>query len=131
MSTFPGQPEERTGPARGVVVDLATLRLPAAMMLAAGVVLPRLPQHPYLACPLRTLTGIPCPACGMTTSVEATLRLDLSEAWAAAPMGILAVVVALAAVLVRRRVRVELPLWVVVATLAAMWVFQLHRSALL
>ena len=32
------------------------------------------------SCPLRQLTGIPCPACYLTRSVLATLRGDLAQA---------------------------------------------------
>lgn len=99
-------------------------------MLALAVVLPTLPVHPGVLCPLRNLTGVPCPMCGMTTSVEATVRLQLGDAFAANPAGILAVVVAVA-LLIRRPA--TLPLWTpaILAGLAAMWLFQFHRFALL
>ena len=42
-----------------------TLRVAALGLLAAGVAW-NPPAHPPLLCPLRTLTGIPCPFCGMT-----------------------------------------------------------------
>ena len=49
-------------------------------MLAAAAVLPALPGDPGLVCLLRTLTGVPCPLCGMTTSVDGDRPLDLSGA---------------------------------------------------
>jgi hypothetical protein len=35
---------------------------------------------PFLVCPLRHLTGIPCPTCGMTRSFMAIVRGDWSQA---------------------------------------------------
>lgn len=35
---------------------------------------------PFLGCPFRHLTGIPCPTCGMTRSFMAIARGNLSEA---------------------------------------------------
>lgn len=35
---------------------------------------------PFLVCPLRHLTGIPCPTCGMTRSFMAVTRGDWSQA---------------------------------------------------
>jgi len=97
-------------------------------MLVLAAVLPALPLHPGVLCPLRTLTGVPCPMCGMTTSVEATVHLRLGDALGANPAGVLAVVVAVV-LLVRRPATV--PVWVpaILGGLAAMWLFELHRFA--
>ena len=95
-------------------------------MLVAAAVLPVLPVHPTLLCPLRTVTGVPCPLCGMTTSVEATVHLHFGDALAAAPAGVLLVVAAIV-LLVRRPAAVRVPLGLVFAVLALMWAFQLHR----
>ncbi|MGI9080225.1 MAG: DUF2752 domain-containing protein [Acidimicrobiales bacterium] len=99
-----------------------------AAMLALAVILPALPGHPGVACPLRTLTGVPCPMCGMTTSVEATVHLRLGDALGANPAGVIAVVVAIVLVVVRPA---TLPVWApaVLAGLGAMWLFELHRFA--
>ena len=96
-------------------------------MLALAYVLPALPGHPGPPCPLRMLTGVPCPMCGMTTSVEATVHLDFRAALAANPAGIALVVVAI--VLLARRPRsVPLPpVAVTLGVLALMWVFELNR----
>jgi hypothetical protein len=111
-----------------ITVDAGDLRLAGVAMLAAGASLPLLPGHPGLGCPLRALTGIPCPLCGMTTSVERTLRLELADALAANPAGVVAVAVAILLVVVRpARLRVPAPL--VYVGLAAMWLFELHRFA--
>jgi hypothetical protein len=106
------------------------VRLAAGATLGAAAVLPALPGHPGLPCPLRTLTGVPCPFCGMTTSVEATVHGHLGHAFAANPAGI--AVVALSVWLLARRpaaLRYSLP--VVYAAMAAMWLFELRRFALL
>jgi hypothetical protein len=111
------------------VVELSDLRVAGGLMLAAAAVGPML-GSPGVPCPLRALTGVPCPLCGMTTSVTATVHLDLLGALATNPAGVVAVVVAVA-LLVRRRVeRVAVPGWLLPVGLAAMWVFQLQRVLL-
>lgn len=39
-----------------------------------------------LDCPIRSLTGIPCPGCGMSRAWLAALRLDFAEAFSLHPM---------------------------------------------
>jgi hypothetical protein len=112
------------------LVDATDLRRVGGFMLAAAAVLPWVPGHPHLFCPLRTITGVPCPLCGMTTSVEATVHLRIGDALSANPAGVL--VVALAVLLLVRRpaaIRVSMPL--IVAALALMWAFELHRFGFL
>jgi hypothetical protein len=99
-------------------------------MLAAAAVLPALPGHPSIACPLRRLTGVPCPLCGMTTSVEATVRLHLGRALEANPAGVMAVVLALL-LLVLRPARVRVPAALPPLVLASLWFFELHRFSIL
>jgi hypothetical protein len=112
-----------------IALDPTDLRYAAASVVAAGVALPLLPAHPPLACPLRTVTGVPCPLCGMTTSVGATLRLDLDAALAATPAGLAAVVAALVLLLRPRVLRIPVPLPYLV--LGCMWLYQLHRFSFL
>jgi hypothetical protein len=94
-----------------------------------------------LPCPLRTLTGIPCPGCGMTTAATGLVAGDIATALAANPfilgLAVLALVAppllaARAAGLVgppvvwsdpaRRRVS-----WAVGLLALVSWSYQLHR----
>jgi Protein of unknown function (DUF2752) len=113
-----------------VLLDPGELRVAGGAMLAAGLALPVLPGHPSFHCPLRALTGLPCPLCGLSTSVEETVRLHLGDAVAANPLGVLLVLVALA-LLVLRPVRLALPKAVIPTVLTASWLFELHRFSFL
>jgi hypothetical protein len=110
-------------------LDPRELRFAGAAMLGAGVLLPLLPGHPSLVCPLRATTGVPCPLCGMSTGVEDTVRLHLRDASAANPFGILLVLVALSLLILRPR-RLRLPLPALYLALAASWLFELHRFSI-
>jgi len=79
-------------------------------------------------CGLRALTGIPCPLCGMTTSVVATVQGRVGDAVAANPFGILVVVAAVLLVVTWRRGRVwRVPVWLPWAGLGLSEVWQLFR----
>jgi hypothetical protein len=108
-------------------LDLTYLRRLGAPMLGLGLLLPRLPGHPGLPCPLRSLTGVPCPFCGMTTSVEAGVHLDLRAALLANPFGVVAVVMAGLLFLRPAWRRVTVPLSVVIAAAASSELWELHR----
>ena len=112
------------------MLDPADLRYAAASVVAAAAALPLLPLHPPIACPLRTVTGVPCPLCGMTTSVGETLRLDLDAALAATPAGIAAVAAALVVLVVRPR-SIRIPAAMPYVVLGCMWLYQLHRFSFL
>jgi hypothetical protein len=112
------------------VVELRDARAAGLALLTAGAAISVTGVHPTLVCPLRVLTGIPCPLCGMTTSVEASLHGDAGVALAANPIGLVAVLAALALPAVRSR-RVVVPRGSAIAVLAAMWVFELHRFGVL
>jgi hypothetical protein len=112
------------------VIDLRDARIAGALLLGVGLVLPVLPGHPGIVCPLRAFTGVPCPLCGMTTSVEDTVHLDVRAALAANPAGVAAVVAAIAILLVRPS-RIRLHRLVPAAALATMWLFELHRFGFL
>jgi hypothetical protein len=112
-------------------VDLHDLRIGAGLLLAGAVLLPLLPGPDGPPCPLRSITGIPCPLCGMTTSVTAAVHLDPVAAVAANPAGVLAVLIAIGLLVFRSRRHVGVPVWSVPVVLVAMELWQLARFDLL
>jgi hypothetical protein len=95
----------------------------------------------WLPCPLRTLTGIPCPLCGMTTAATALASGDLGAAVAANPFVLaLAGFTLVMAVLMVARVAGWAPgaaqwpaprrrqgYWGAAVLAVLSWAFQLHR----
>jgi hypothetical protein len=95
----------------------------------------------WLPCPLRTLTGIPCPLCGMTTAATGLAAGDLGAALAANPFVLLLAgfTLVMAVLMIARAVgRLPAPAqwpvaqrrqgyWVTAMLAAASWAFQLHR----
>ena len=115
---------------------------------AVGSVYPLVMAHTGgrgLPCPLRTLTGVPCPFCGLTTASVALSHGNWVAAAAANPLAYLAAGLAIvtAPVLVTRAVgQASLPRawsgaarrragWVAAVLVALSWVFQLHRFGFL
>ena len=109
------------GPLRWLVVGCLGLA-------AVGLVLPFSPIPP---CPLLTITGVPCPLCGMTRSARSVLRFDLSSSLQYQPFGLLAflcglIILALWAIPKTRAVSViRLPVAAVVAVVAVSWVWNI------
>lgn len=68
LSTF----ERRS---RWFALSVSVLPLIGAIAYAQGM-----PHIPFLACPLRSLTGIPCPTCGMTRAFVAIAQGDVAQA---------------------------------------------------
>ena len=95
-------------------------------MLSLGALLAFSPLHPGIVCPLRATTGIPCPTCGMTTSIKACLHLEFGAALAANPSG-LVIVAATASLVVMRPSEVKIPPALIFGAIGAMWVWQLVR----
>ena len=114
----------------------------------AGAAYPFLMAHTGgqgLPCPLRTLTGVPCPFCGMTTATVAITHGNWAAAAATNPLAYLvaALVIGTAPVLIARAVG-QVPTgrpWsvgarrrtggVVACLIALSWLFQLHRYGFL
>lgn len=111
--------------------DPSDTRGAAIALLGAAAMLPLLPGHAGLPCPLRTLTGVPCPMCGMTTSVEATVHGRLGTALLANPAGPLALVAALALLVRPPRRAIRMPTMAVLGVVLGLWLFELHRFSLI
>ena len=101
--------------------DARDARGAAIVMLGAGAVLSLVPGH----------AGLPCPLCGSTTSVEELFRGHPLGALQANPLGLFAVAAAIALLVRRPRSAIQVPLSVVCAMLFALWLFELHRFALI
>jgi predicted ABC-type sugar transport system permease subunit len=56
----------------------------------------RIPGRPSTLCPLRALTGVPCPFCGGTTAAVEVGRFDLAGALRVNPVVVLAAVMIIA-----------------------------------
>jgi hypothetical protein len=112
-----------------LALDPRDLRTSGLVMLGAAAVLPLLPGH-GVECPLRRLTGIPCPLCGMSTSVEQGVRLHLGRAFSANPGGLVALAAALV-LLVTRPTRIRIPAALPPVALAGLWLFELHRFGII
>ena len=120
-------------------------RFGVAGLAAAGaaVVYPTVHRLTGLSwpCPLRTVTGIPCPTCGMTTAATSLAGGRLHDALAANPFILLlvAATIVMAVVIALRAVRALPPAQPLgagarsaarvglTALFAASWLFQLHR----
>jgi hypothetical protein len=112
-------------------VDLGVVRKLGAAMLVLGATLPHVAHNPGLPCPLRTVTGVPCPFCGLTTSVKAVCTAHWHDAVAANPFGVVAVAVAVV-LLLRPRLRwASLPILPLLALAAMSWTWELHRFHLI
>jgi Protein of unknown function (DUF2752) len=108
-------------------VDLGPLRLAGLALVPAALLVNAVPVDVVPACPLRTLTGIPCPLCGSTRGVIAAVHGQLGHALELNPASLL--VLALAAILVLgwRVERMRIPVWGIVAVFAVLWSYQLFK----
>lgn len=110
------------------LTPLRWLVLGCAGLAIFGMVLPFSPIPP---CPMLTITGVPCPLCGMTRSARSMMRLDLSAALRYQPFGVLAFLGGLAILLLwamprTRTVRIiRVPVALVVALFTASWIWNI------
>jgi hypothetical protein len=116
--------------AHRIALDDVDVRVGAGLLLGCAVARAALPGDVGLPCPLRELTGVPCPLCGMTTSVTATLELDIGAAVAANPGGVALVALAVA-VLVGPGRRLAVRAGLIYLALAALWLWELERFAII
>jgi len=112
-----------------LAIDLKPLRLAGAGMLAVAAVRPWLPATLGPPCPLRTVTGVPCPFCGMTRGVTSLVHGQVSAAFSYNPGAFLVVAMALVLLVAWRWQRVRIPMWAVFVFFAALWAFQLFKYA--
>jgi len=110
-------------------VELRELRIAGAAMLGVAAIRPLVPFEFVPPCPLRTVTGVPCPMCGMTRGVTALVHGDFARALLMNPASFVAVALAVLLLVQWRTRRVVIPVWVVVTALAAMWGWQLFKYA--
>ena len=101
------------------------LRIAAAGLVGAAAVWPILPLHPPLACPMRTLTGIPCPLCGMTRACVAAVHGHLGASLSFNPGGVVVMLLALTALLRPQLLIRTRPssVWLIGVTLAVLWLW--------
>lgn len=116
--------------ARSIGLDDPDFRVAAGVLLGGAAVRAAVPGEPGLPCPLRALTGVPCPLCGMTTSVTATVELDVAAAVAANPGGLVLVALAVAVLLGPGR-RLAMRAGLIYLALAVLWVWELNRFSII
>jgi hypothetical protein len=102
------------------------LRIGAAALVGAAALWPALPLHPPLACPMRAITGIPCPVCGMTRACVAAVHGHLGTSLTFNPAGLLVMLIAgVALIRPQLLVRAKPPLWSMIGAFGALWVWNI------
>jgi hypothetical protein len=102
------------------------LRIGAAALVSAAAIWPALPLHPPLACPMRAITGIPCPVCGMTRACVAAVHGHLGASLTFNPAGVLVMLIAgIALIRPVWLVRAKPPLWLMIGALGALWLWNI------
>ena len=109
--------------------DLREVRMAGAAMLGIAAVRPLVPFEFVPPCPLRTITGIPCPMCGMTRGVTALVHGDFAQALLMNPASYLAVALAVLLLVQWRTRKVVVPVWLIVTVMALMWTWQAFKYA--
>jgi hypothetical protein len=108
-------------------IQLAPVRTAGLLLVPAAVALSLSPFDPVPPCPLRALTGVPCPLCGSTRGVVAAVHGQVGDALALNPASIGVLVIALLLVAGWRVERVRIPVWTIVAVFAVLWGYQLFK----
>jgi hypothetical protein len=108
-------------------VDVRPLRLAGLALVPAAFVVKAVPVDVVPPCPLRTLTGIPCPLCGSTRGVIAAVHGHLGHALELNPASLLVLVMAAMLVIGWRVERVRIPVWGIVVVFAVLWSYQLFK----
>ena len=98
-------------------------------MLGVAAVRPLIPVEFVPPCPLKTITGIPCPMCGMTRGVTSLVHGDFAHALLMNPASYLAVALAVLLLFQWRTRKVVVPVWLLVAVMALMWTWQIFKYA--
>lgn len=112
---------------RQMTLDARGLRYAGTAMIGLASIWTLLPDGTGIPCPMRALTGVPCPMCGMTTSVVAAMHGDIQASIAANPLGVVAIICALA-LLVRPRINtLTLPVAIPVLMAGSVWIYELAR----
>jgi Protein of unknown function (DUF2752) len=115
---------------RPIPLDDPDLRVAAAALLGCATARAALPGDPGVPCPLRELTGVPCPLCGLTTSATEIVELDVAAGIAANPGGLVLILLGLA-ILLGGGKRLVVSSSLVYFGLAAMWLWELNRFAVI
>jgi hypothetical protein len=108
-------------------VSVRELRVVGAAILAIAAVRPLVPFEFVPPCPLRAVTGIPCPLCGMTRGVTALVHGDIGRAVFLNPGSLLVVALALVLLVQWKTRRFVVPVWLIVTVPAALWTWQLFK----
>ena len=109
-----------------ITVETQTARRLSVALAGAGALYAISPVHPPIPCPLRSLTGIPCPLCGMTRAVTAAFRADFIDSLRFNPGGLLLIGLAIAVLMTRSpRQQLRVATWILPVVLAALWVWNI------
>jgi hypothetical protein len=98
-------------------------------MLGAAAVLPIPGDSSPVLCPLRAVTGVPCPFCGTTRGVIDAVHGDVAGSLLMNPGALLLVVGAVLLLVGVVKRPVAFPRWSLVVGVAGLWAFQLFKYA--